>query len=72
MVGGDRETFEHCVPVLKALAPEDAGLVYTGPEGSGHFVKMVHNGFEYAMMQAYAEGFDLMQRSSPIPPSASC
>jgi 6-phosphogluconate dehydrogenase len=64
MVGGEKSTFEHCTPLFEALAPEDGGLVYTGPEGSGHFVKMVHNGIEYAMMQAYAEGFNLMKRSA--------
>jgi 6-phosphogluconate dehydrogenase len=63
MVGGDGAIFEHCLPLFKALAPEDGGLVHTGPEGSGHFVKMVHNGIEYALMQAYAEGFHLMQQS---------
>jgi 6-phosphogluconate dehydrogenase len=66
MVGGDKASFEHCLPIFKALAPEDGGLVHTGREGSGHFVKMVHNGIEYALMQAYAEGFELMQRS-PFP-----
>jgi len=63
MVGGDDDVFAHCEPLLKALAPDDGGLVRTGPEGSGHFVKMVHNGIEYAMMQAYAEGFNLMKNS---------
>jgi 6-phosphogluconate dehydrogenase len=64
MVGGEKPTFDHCAPLLKALAPDEGGLVYTGPEGSGHFVKMVHNGIEYAMMQAYAEGFNLMKHSA--------
>jgi 6-phosphogluconate dehydrogenase len=64
MVGAEAPVFEHCLPILKALAPEDGGLVRTGPEGSGHFVKMVHNGIEYALMQAYAEGFQLMKDSS--------
>ncbi|MBV8716107.1 MAG: decarboxylating 6-phosphogluconate dehydrogenase [Chloroflexi bacterium] len=64
MVGGEQDVFEHCKPLLTALAPDDGGLVYTGPAGSGHFVKMVHNGIEYAMMQAYAEGFNLMKRSA--------
>jgi 6-phosphogluconate dehydrogenase len=67
MVGGSREAFDHCEPLLRALAPDDGGLVHTGPEGSGHFVKMVHNGIEYAMMQAYAEGFQIMKRSSAFP-----
>jgi 6-phosphogluconate dehydrogenase len=64
MVGGEKATFDHCAPLFKALAPDEGGLVYTGPEGSGHFVKMVHNGIEYAMMQAYAEGFNLMKHSA--------
>jgi 6-phosphogluconate dehydrogenase len=63
MVGGEPEIYAHCEPLLKALAPDEGGLVHTGPEGSGHFVKMVHNGVEYAMMQAYAEGFNLMKKS---------
>jgi 6-phosphogluconate dehydrogenase len=63
MVGGEKATFDHCEPLLKALAPDEGGLVHTGAEGSGHFVKMVHNGIEYAMMQAYAEGFNLMKHS---------
>jgi 6-phosphogluconate dehydrogenase len=63
MVGGEKDSFEFCKPLLQALAPDEGGLVHTGPEGSGHFVKMVHNGIEYAMMQAYAEGFNLMKRS---------
>jgi 6-phosphogluconate dehydrogenase len=67
MVGGESEVFEHCLPLLRALAPEQGGLVHTGPEGSGHFVKMVHNGIEYGLMQAYAEGFELMCRSSAFP-----
>jgi 6-phosphogluconate dehydrogenase len=64
MVGAEKSTFDHCVPLLKSLAPDEGGLVHTGPEGSGHFVKMVHNGIEYAMMQAYAEGFNLMKHSA--------
>ncbi|MBV9324917.1 MAG: decarboxylating 6-phosphogluconate dehydrogenase [Chloroflexi bacterium] len=64
MVGGEKDAYEHCLPLFKALAPDDGGLVHTGPEGSGHFVKMVHNGIEYAMMQAYAEGFNLMKHSA--------
>src|SRR5260370_25734520 len=67
MVGGEKETFDHCLPLLKDLAPDDGGLVYTGPEGSGHFVKMVHNGVEYGLMQAYAEGFQVMKLSKAFP-----
>jgi 6-phosphogluconate dehydrogenase len=64
MVGGEQPVYDHVKPLLTALAPDDGGLVYTGPAGSGHFVKMVHNGIEYAMMQAYAEGFNLMRASA--------
>ena len=67
MVGGEKEVFDHCLPLLKDLAPDDGGLVYTGPEGSGHFVKMVHNGVEYGLMQAYAEGFQVMKLSRAFP-----
>jgi 6-phosphogluconate dehydrogenase len=67
MVGGPEGPYRHCEPIFKALAPEEGGLVHTGPEGSGHFVKMVHNGVEYALMQAYAEGFHIMRASSAFP-----
>ncbi len=62
MVGGEREDFEQIEPVLKTLAPEE-GYLYCGPSGAGHFTKMIHNGIEYAMMQAYAEGFALLESS---------
>ncbi|MCB9357537.1 MAG: decarboxylating 6-phosphogluconate dehydrogenase [Calditrichaeota bacterium] len=61
MVGGNKEAFKLIEPALRTLAPEN-GYLHCGPTGSGHFVKMVHNGIEYAMMQAYAEGFELMHR----------
>ncbi len=62
MVGGETETFCHLEPVFQMLAPSsDRGYGYVGPSGAGHFVKMVHNGVEYGLMQAYAEGFELMQ-----------
>jgi 6-phosphogluconate dehydrogenase len=67
MIGGPRQAYERCEPVFRALAPENGGLVHTGPEGSGHFVKMVHNGIEYALMQAYAEGFEIMKQSRVYP-----
>jgi len=67
MVGGQKQIYDHCLPLLKDLAPDDGGLVYTGPEGSGHFVKMVHNGVEYGLMQAYAEGFQIMKLSKAFP-----
>jgi len=62
MVGGDAATFLRLEPIFQTLAPgPDKGYGYVGPAGAGHFVKMVHNGIEYGMMQAYAEGFELMQ-----------
>src|SRR5258708_17199376 len=67
MVGAEQEIYDHCLPLLKDLAPDDGGLVHTGPEGSGHFVKMVHNGVEYGLMQAYAEGFQVMKLSKSFP-----
>jgi 6-phosphogluconate dehydrogenase len=63
MVGGDRDAVEPLEPIFKALAPADGGYVYCGPAGAGHYTKMVHNGIEYGMMQAYAEGFDIMHAS---------
>jgi len=60
MVGGDRSAFDQIEPLLKTLAPPGHGYEYCGGHGSGHFVKMVHNGIEYGMMQAYAEGFELL------------
>jgi 6-phosphogluconate dehydrogenase len=67
MVGAEQQIYDHCLPVLKDLAPDDGGLTRTGPEGSGHFVKMVHNGVEYGLMQAYAEGFQVMKLSKSFP-----
>ena len=62
MVGGDEATFSRLEPIFQTLAPApDKGYGYVGPAGAGHFVKMIHNGIEYGMMQAYAEGFELMQ-----------
>lgn len=62
MYGGNKEACDYIDPILKSLAP-DNGKIYCGKSGSGHFVKMVHNGIEYGMMQAYAEGFELMKES---------
>ena len=62
MVGGRKEDYEYLEPVFKTLAPED-GYLYCGATGAGHFVKMVHNGIEYGMMQAYGEGFDILEAS---------
>ena len=62
MIGGDADAFARLEPIFKTLAPDDGkGYGHVGPAGSGHFVKMVHNGIEYGMMQAYAEGFELLQ-----------
>jgi 6-phosphogluconate dehydrogenase len=62
MAGGEDEPAKRLEPVFRTLAPE-GGYLHVGPSGAGHFVKMVHNGIEYGLMQAYAEGFDLMQAS---------
>ena len=62
MVGGDAGAFLHMEPIFRSLAPPD-GYAHVGGPGAGHFVKMVHNGIEYGMMQAYAEGFDILQAS---------
>jgi 6-phosphogluconate dehydrogenase len=85
MVGGDRDAFERLEPVFRTLAPGHAagvptpgraragtaeeGYLHCGPHGAGHFVKMIHNGIEYGLMQAYAEGFDLLRGagSSAVP-----
>jgi 6-phosphogluconate dehydrogenase len=80
MVGGPREAFERLTPILRALAPGTAGIapsegrrqggtahegfLHCGPAGAGHFVKMIHNGIEYGMMQAFAEGFDIMRNAA--------
>ncbi len=62
MVGGDIEAFRRVEPIFQTLAPSShQGYGHVGPSGAGHFVKMVHNGIEYGLMQAYAEGFELMQ-----------
>ena len=61
MVGGKTEVVQRLEPIFRSLAPsEDSGYAHVGPTGAGHFVKMVHNGIEYGLMQAYAEGFELM------------
>jgi len=63
MVGGDPQAVKPLEPIFKALAPDDGGYVHCGPPGSGHYVKMVHNGIEYGLMQAYAEGFEILHKS---------
>jgi len=62
MIGGAMSDFEHVEPVLKVLSPKD-GYMYCGPVGAGHYVKMVHNGIEYALMEAYGEGFEILKAS---------
>jgi 6-phosphogluconate dehydrogenase len=62
MAGGDAEPVQRLDSIFRTLAPE-GGFAHVGPSGAGHFVKMVHNGVEYGLMQAYAEGFELMQAS---------
>jgi 6-phosphogluconate dehydrogenase len=62
MVGGEKRVFKRLEPVFKTLAPEN-GYAYMGASGAGHYVKMIHNGIEYGMLQAYAEGFALMNSS---------
>jgi 6-phosphogluconate dehydrogenase len=62
MVGGDDEPVGRLQPIFEALAPEN-GYAHVGPSGAGHFVKMIHNGIEYGLMQAYAEGFEIMEHS---------
>ena len=80
MVGGPKAAFDACEPIFKTLAPgigsiprtpglkaggsAEQGYLYCGPSGSGHFVKMIHNGIEYGLMQAYAEGFDILKGAS--------
>jgi 6-phosphogluconate dehydrogenase len=65
MIGGTKEAVERLRPIFETLAPaKDQGWAHVGPVGSGHFVKMVHNGIEYGLMQAYAEGFALLKRKA--------
>jgi 6-phosphogluconate dehydrogenase len=62
MVGGETQVVARLEPIFKTLAPKD-GYLHVGPSGAGHFVKMIHNGIEYGMMQAYGEGFELLKSS---------
>jgi 6-phosphogluconate dehydrogenase len=65
MIGGDKEPVDYLRPIFETLAPApDKGWGHVGPGGSGHFVKMIHNGIEYGMMQAYAEGFTIMEKKT--------
>ena len=62
MIGASNHAFEHCEPIFRTLAPPD-GYARVGPPGAGHYVKMVHNGIEYGLLQAYAEGYEILHAS---------
>jgi 6-phosphogluconate dehydrogenase len=65
MIGGDKDPVEYLRPIFETLAPAaDKGWGHVGPAGAGHFVKMIHNGIEYGMMQAYAEGFTILEKKT--------
>ncbi|QJD58651.1 decarboxylating 6-phosphogluconate dehydrogenase [Pseudomonas sp. gcc21] len=65
MIGGERKAVEQLTPLFQALAPApDRGWAHVGPPGAGHFTKMIHNGIEYGMMQAYAEGFAMLNKKT--------
>ncbi|HEX5971645.1 MAG TPA: decarboxylating 6-phosphogluconate dehydrogenase [Gemmatimonadaceae bacterium] len=66
MVGGDTKAVKHCEPIFLTLAPKD-GYLHVGPPGAGHYVKMVHNGIEYGLLQAYAEGYEVLAASKKYP-----
>ncbi|GAA2334522.1 decarboxylating 6-phosphogluconate dehydrogenase [Saccharopolyspora halophila] len=69
MAGGDTEDIERAMPIFDALRPEgprEEGFAHSGPVGAGHYAKMVHNGIEYGLMQAYAEGFELLDASGVV------
>ena len=66
MVGGERDAVAHCEPIFTALAQE-GGYAHVGPSGAGHYVKMVHNGIEYGLLQAYAEGYEILAASKRFP-----
>jgi len=66
MVGGSDAAVERCEPIFTALAPEN-GYAHVGPTGAGHYVKMVHNGIEYGLLQAYAEGYEILHASKQFP-----
>jgi 6-phosphogluconate dehydrogenase len=66
MVGGPKDAVKTCEPIFRALAPKD-GYAHVGPSGAGHYVKMIHNGIEYGMLQAYAEGYEILHASKDFP-----
>lgn len=65
MIGGDKNVFTRLEPIFRSLAPEN-GYAHVGPNGAGHFVKMVHNGIEYALLQGYAEGFEILHAKKEL------
>ena len=65
MIGGDKDVFRSLDPIFRSLAPEN-GYAHVGPNGAGHFVKMVHNGIEYALLQGYAEGFEILHSKKEL------
>lgn len=66
MVGGSKPDVERLMPIFETLKPEEGGFVHAGDVGAGHFAKMVHNGIEYGMMQAFAEGWELLEASDVV------
>jgi 6-phosphogluconate dehydrogenase len=62
MVGGEKSAYDRVLPIFQTLAPPE-GCLHVGPSGAGHFVKMIHNGIEYGMLQAYGEGFEILEKS---------
>ena len=73
MVGGDAERRRKVQPIFDALKPEgEFGFVHAGKVGAGHFAKMVHNGIEYGLMQAYAEGYELLEKATSSTTSPRC
>ena len=62
MIGASPAAFQHCEPIFRTLAPAD-GYAHVGPSGAGHYVKMVHNGIEYGLLEAYAEGYEILHAS---------
>jgi 6-phosphogluconate dehydrogenase len=63
MIGGAANAVDRLTPLFEALAPKREGYLHCGPSGAGHFVKMIHNGIEYGLMQSYAEGFDILRNA---------
>jgi len=66
MVGGEKAAVARCEPIFRTLAPE-RGFAHVGPSGAGHYVKMIHNGIEYALLQSYAEGYEILHASRDFP-----